>query len=39
MGKLEELREFHRNRNKGRHNVIVPYSGGKDGIHRLYIKE
>tara|TARA_Y100000768_G_C23983173_1_gene687102 strand:- start:668 stop:1801 length:1134 start_codon:yes stop_codon:yes gene_type:complete len=34
--KLEELCEFHRNRNKGRHNVIVPYSGGKDGAYIAY---
>ena len=33
---LEKLCEFHKKRNKGRHNVLVPYSGGKDGAYIAY---
>ena len=35
----EELKlcEKHKKRNKGRHNVIVPYSGGKDGAMIAYM--
>jgi N-acetyl sugar amidotransferase len=34
---LEQLCDLHRTRNKGRHNVIVPYSGGKNGAYIAYI--
>ena len=34
---LEEVCERHKKRNKGRHNVIVPYSGGKDGATIAYM--
>ena len=34
---LEEVCEKHKRRNKGRHNVIVPYSGGKDGATIAYM--
>lgn len=33
---LEKLCDFYKNRNKGRHNVLVPYSGGKDGAYIAY---
>ena len=33
---LEQICEKYRNRNKGRHNVLVPYSGGKDGATIAY---
>ena len=33
---LENLCKIHKDRNKGRHNVIVPYSGGKNGAYIAY---
>lgn len=34
---LEKICEKFKKRNKGRHNVIVPYSGGKDGAYIAYM--
>ena len=34
---LENLCEKYRQRNLGRHNVLVPYSGGKDGAYIAYM--
>ena len=34
---LEKLCDKYRKRNKGRHDVLVPYSGGKDGAYIAYM--
>ena len=34
---LEKVCEKYKKRNKGRHNVLVPYSGGKDGAYLAYM--
>ena len=34
---LEQVCDKYRKRNKGRHNVLVPYSGGKDGATIAYM--